>query len=411
MQRRDLLKSIGVIGGVWALAGGLDAYVRGVRFPNLQGEPDSRPTHLDWMEPDLQLDLEGAFIQNVERLGAGLRIEIRAFVPEPQISFSAEDTQSHQILVHNISHQAGLESGDITLLGYSESAPTSRVIDLQLPAGQHNLKWRVPFTSSFRFTTIGDSGGGSELAWCLQRSEELGADFVLHAGDIYYDENDFNKISGVLQASPLPIYAAIGNHDFHGGGVDIHLNFTQEIGPRNFYFRLDNTVFVSFDTAASTWPVDHGDRAALFEKLNSLEEPVKQWVLLTHRPIHDPRYAADSKKSHTVSDFEKDWLLKQLKQLDPQPELLAGHIHIAAEHLEDGLKTYISGDGLGSRDLVSGGRVARILLGEKGIDSKVNYDWQPLNMPYEYYCHGKNLGVLAKSGKSAPDEAFGAQCG
>ncbi|MFT7532460.1 MAG: hypothetical protein ACI9FD_003491, partial [Gammaproteobacteria bacterium] len=47
MQRRDLLKSIGVIGGVWALAGGLDAYVRGVRFPNLQGEPDSRPTHLD----------------------------------------------------------------------------------------------------------------------------------------------------------------------------------------------------------------------------------------------------------------------------------------------------------------------------------------------------------------------------
>ena len=43
--------------------------------------------------------------------------------------------------------------------------------------------------------------------------KQLGAQFLLHLGDLYYQPNDDLNVARTLSSAPLPTYAAIGNHD------------------------------------------------------------------------------------------------------------------------------------------------------------------------------------------------------
>ena len=104
------------------------------------------------------------------------------------------------------------------------------------------LHWQVPFKDEFTFASIGDSGGNHELSWCLKRSAELGAEFLLHLGDFNYQDGDYERAIDLFHNAPIPCYITIGNHDFHDSGL-LHHQFTDYLGPFNSVFSLGNVRF------------------------------------------------------------------------------------------------------------------------------------------------------------------------
>ena len=410
MNRRDLLKGMGAGAGAVIAAAGAYALARGVRFPVPQAEPAAQPTRLDLLDPPIRIEGEAAYLQGAERRSDVLALEARCFAPRFAFVFQAERRMRVSLTLRNVSPRAILEVPSVVRMHSTRLTDVNRRIELELPPGRHRFDARVPFEDRFRFAVTGDTGGGSELAWCLRRAADLKADFLLHAGDFYYSPADFRSLTGVLDASPLPVYASIGNHDFHADGRLIHRRFTREIGPRNTAFVLGDTMVVNFDTAASTWPVDAGERERLFAAVRARRDEVAHWVLMTHRPLHDPRFEVGHEDNHALSAREVGWVAAQLKALMPEPVLLAGHIHYTAEHEEDGIHTYISGDGLGNRNLVSGRQIARILVGDKHPGREIEYRWAPLQMPAAAHCHDKGRSTLDLSGKAYPQGGFGTDC-
>ena len=87
--------------------------------------------------------------------------------------------------------------------------------------------------------------------------------------------------------------------------------------------------------------------------------------------------------------------------------IINGHIHNSRERDDQGLYTYIAGEGLAHLDIVrSRGdvdwfddpaeRTARILIGEVFPGEPVQYRWDALNMPLDAHCSARLRGDMAK---------------
>ena len=237
MNRRDLIRALALGGGALAAAGAAYGTINGLRFPILQFEPTPRPTRFKLLDPDIEIEVSAAYIKDVERTGDGLRLTVRAFGPEPAIRAQSADAMTLELAIANLSDRAELVSGNESVVEEERLSTVNRRLVARAARGSSAWGFRVPFSENFRFGVIGDSGGGSELAWCLDRSAQLGADFVLHAGDFYYSDADLWSLPEVLERTPLPVYASIGNHDFHDDGRYVHKDFTRHVGPRTFQAR------------------------------------------------------------------------------------------------------------------------------------------------------------------------------
>ncbi|HSH42931.1 MAG TPA: metallophosphoesterase, partial [Arenicellales bacterium] len=271
----------------------------------------------------------------------------------------------------------------------------TRSVTLTAAGEELDFSWRFPKREQYRFAAIGDSGGGSELEWVLRRAADLGADFLIHLGDIYYEKGDFERASRNLNAASIPTYAAIGNHDFHQGWRVLYPRFHRLVGPGNSKFRLGGIEFVNVDTAADFIPAARGRRARILEGLTPIDgnADVRDRVAFTHTPLADP----DPERHHAVGRAaEARWLRERFLAAGTR-HLLAGHIHIKAELDDQGLYTYITGQGLGHADLIGPEAYrsfAEILVGEVEPGEPVRYRWQPLEMPFEAHCSARNLRMF-----------------
>ena len=313
-SRRRFLALAG-LGGVTAV--GSLAYTRGLRYPPLQFEPD--PVAARGEAGPLAVRTAGAMLQRLSLQGA----RARAFVPEPALWLRCPDGFGWRLALSNVHPAAVLEAEP----GRTEE----RIENLERVVqgrGETRLRWRFPRRDRLRFTAIGDSGGGEELRWVLHRSAELGADFVLHLGDLNYERGDFARAAAAFAAAAMPCYAAIGNHDFHAQGRSVHREFTGMIGPRNSAFRLGGVQFVNLDTAADSFPPGLGKRGKIIGNLPDPRQSgeISDCVVYTHRPLVDPRTAEDPSHSHGVNGLgEADWLRRQLLARGVTT-LLAGHL-------------------------------------------------------------------------------------
>jgi len=387
-RRRFLARSL-ALAGMGLAAGGLGyTYYRGVRFPPpmLTGSGPAMRGQTGAVE----VAAEGAVFQKVED-GA---FRFRAFVPEPVFKVRGEDEA--RIVVENVHPAAELAPGSdgsqSATLDEARSNLTRTVSVRPSPKGPAGFAWRFPKSDEYRFAAIGDSGGGTELNWVLRRASELGADFLVHLGDIYYEQGDFNRASINLNGAGIPTYAAIGNHDFYDDWQVLYPEFHRVVGPSNWTFALGGIEFVNFDTAADFIPVDRGRRMELLGSLGALNGsgPVRDRVAITHAPLRDP----DPDRDHAVGRrAEARWLRDQLLSRGTR-NLLCGHIHIKEEFDDQGLYTYITGQGLAHADLIVDRPYAEILLGDVVPGEPVRYQWQPLNMPFEAHCNERNLGML-----------------
>ncbi len=375
-RRRFLtLAGLGMVGGALGYA-----YVKGVRYPRLHFTPEPAPTAAEL--EGIGIQAQGAVLQGVAADGA---IRFRAYAPEPRFDLRVSNGQRVRLLLENV-HPDATMLVEPTQPGLSQQ----RTGLLRTVAGEAkadtswHIRWSFPKPDAYRFTIIGDTGGGSELDWVIKRSLELGADFIVHLGDFYYDPGDLERAAAALNATSIPTFAAIGNHDFRDGWQPLYPHFTRLIGPRNSSFRLGGIQFVNLDTATDFWPAHRGERLRLLQRFPQ-DEPdaaIRDFVTFTHRPLY---------KVNGLG--EASWLRRQLLDRGMK-KLMAGHIHIKDEVDDGGLYTYVSGQGLGHADLIVDKPIAQILVGDVAPGKPVKYHWAPLKMPFEAHCNSRNLGVL-----------------
>ena len=388
-SRRALVGYLALTGAsVYAGAGAM----RGLRIPPIL-DPRAAPRTAHHSDSNFSASAEGAFFQQVD----GDALTWRAFEPEPILKTKG----TFHLRLDNIHPGATLEVSGPGRVSGERIENLRRTVTGDTGANTLTLRWRFPQQTTYRFSVIGDTGGGRELAWTLERSRQLGMHFMLHLGDIYYQSGDYQRAVTALNHSPLPVYATIGNHDLRNG-PDWFLadQFIAHIGPTNNTFKLGGIQFVNLDTAADTIPWSGGGRGQLLHALPALADNpgIRDYVVFTHRPITDPRAVADRPNDHSIENFgEGDWFYRQLVSRGVR-SILNGHIHKTIEFEDRQLRTYIAGEGLAHLDLVGGKQIARILVGEVAAGELVAYRWESMNMPFELHCSQRLRQDMAEYG-------------
>lgn len=351
---------------------GLGFFIFGLRLPPLQWEPAARPTEMESLDGTFYA--EGQDVTYVRSEEGAL--VFRASTPSPTLIISAKETTTAKVVLQNV-HPDTLPGS----VGPTRVEGLTRYYEFEIEPGIGVLI-QPRFDrerAAFRFAAIGDTGGGVALSWALQRAEALGADFLLHLGDIEYQQGDMERAAIALNAANIPTYTCIGNHDFHDGLDLVHKRFTELIGPRNSMFDLGGVRFLNLDTAADTWPADGGERGALMDSLLAAGFPAEQeLIVFTHRPLNDPRPSAGEDGHGIGHGAEVDWLLQSYQTLGADA-LLHGHIHETHIDYANGIPAYIVGNGL---NLTEPGPAvtAGILIGEWQVETpKVNFRLEPLH--------------------------------
>ena len=370
----------------------LSAYLGdGLRYPPLQFEPDPAPRSV-LLDSGVTVLADGAFYKGVSNES----LIFRAFQPEPGLEIGVS-SQPLTVVVRNIHPEATLESESL-LDGIELVNGLERRLQLPALAQPIKLSWRFPERDQYRFVAIGDTGGARELAWLIARAHELRADFFLHLGDISYTTGDFYSGLQHLNRALIPTYISIGNHDYHDSGRSVHQTFINEFGPLNYWFDLGRVRFVNLDTAADSFPPHLGPRGRLIKALPELgqgEARFDDYVVFTHKPLTDPRNEKNPEHDHAVNGpGEASWIHKQLLRRGIT-SLLAGHVHMAADYDDQGLRTLMSGLGLAHTDLLPQAPIAKLVVGSWRPGERVEYQWRTINMPIDRHCHPRTLTEIS----------------
>ena len=376
-----------LIGGALLSASAVYAYQRGIRYPRLSLEPGALAERLAL--PNATFELYDAIeLHDQEKLA------FRAIAPEPSLAISTQ-RGTIEFLVNNIARNAKLEvSGKGIKLLDEHIDGITRKLTLESGVEQTlRLDWRMPSDGGIDFAVMGDTGGGSELAWTLKRARELDAQFLLHLGDFNYREGEYtNAIEQFLNA-PIPCYISIGNHDFHDNGL-IYQRFLDQLGPMNHWFSIAGTRFTNIDTAADFFPAHGGLRGDLIQQMHQHNHSGEQ-VFFTHRPLKDPRPHDD----HEVGGInEIEWLTNMLNSVGCN-KLLTGHVHHSAELEFHGIRQYTIGEGLGFENLVLQRPVAKIMMGRVEQGRSLTHSWVDLNMPWSEHTSPTHAHKLKKFGR------------
>ena len=363
ITRRRLL-----LGGALISTLGVYSHQRGLRYPRLSFERKAVPATVLSSE-QLEIDL-----QDCIAVGGHT---IRAIAPEPCL-FIKRLEGSTSIKVLNIASNAVLKL-DKKASAYidEEIDGTTRTVHINRANQDTTVKWSLPVADGFEFAVMGDTGGGSELAWTLKRAHKLGAQFLLHLGDFNYSEGEYDTAIEHFNNAKLPCYVAIGNHEFHNNGL-IYDKFISQIGPMNHAFELAGTRFINVDTAVDFWPAYSGHRGKLFSSLTEAGPFNGEQIVFTHRPLKDPK-PNDDHEIHGPG--EVDWLVKQSHKLGIGT-ILSGHVHHSAELDYQGLRQMVIGEGLGYENLVLQRPVAKILMSTVEPHKQLVHRWVDLNMPW-----------------------------
>ena len=398
-SRRQFLSALALVGagtGISALT------MRGFRLPFMP-EPRSRASEAVHPSQGFSARGEDAFFVRAD----DQQLEWRAFAPEPSLHIRGR----FEISIDNLHPKADLQiSGDGRLFEEVSVGLKRWIRGEAIGQRAMTLKWSVPFRDNFRFAAIGDSGGDRELEWVLKRSTQLDAQFLILIGDIYYQPGDDQNVMRHLSSSPIPVYAAIGNHDIVRGWDQNLLHwFENQVGPRNSTFKLGGIQFINLDTAADTLPWSSGQRGVMLRQIPPLSQNpgIRDYVVFSHRPITDLRPPEMRPSDHSIENFgEGEWLRQELLKREAR-SILNGHIHASIEKDDKGLFTYIAGEGMAHLDIVHSrgnlawfdnpvNRVAKILVGDVEPDQPVTYRWEPLLMPFHAHCSQRLRADMAK---------------
>lgn len=344
----------------------------GVRIPPPRLDPAPPPAEAT-ASAGYTVSAEGAYFLREKEGG----LVFRAYAPEPRLRLRADRDTTAVVTVENVHAETSVQSR----AAVARAAALTRQLSIPLREGAVEVvSFAFPPRAVYRFAAIGDSGDEVAFGALTARALELGADFLLHLGDICYGPDAFVHVAALMRALPIPVYAAIGNHDRPGGKIDCGGTFVESFGPRNSAFTLGGVTFANLDTASDTWLPSRGRRGALLRQLAAERAggggPL---VLFTHRPLRDPRFeAGEVDEPHALNRaWEARWIRATALALGAQA-LLAGHVHESHEFDDEGLRSFIAGEGYAFDEAKApSDTVPHLLLGEYAAGEAVRFRWVP----------------------------------
>lgn len=346
------------------------------RYPRLALDPVPRPIELE-NNFGIKITAEGAYFKQSEQF------HLRAFRPEVKLHIHLTGkNQPITIKIENIHPDSTLRTGGkAKQLSEKKSGLLREIIIEDSRKGDVlNLTWVFPEKDSYRFAAIGDTGGDKALTWSLIRAKEVGADFLLHLGDVYYNFAEVGRSVARMNAAEIPVYTAVGNHDYRGHWGNTIDTFIENIGPVNARFELLGHCFINLDTGNFMYPPHKGERAGLLtaELVNHKRKSSNctDYIIYTHKPIiSDFKNSLFPSAKHTLYGYDALWLLNQLQQLE-NVTIITGHIHDNFEFKQDELRTFVSGNGLAGVTLDKEKSLVRILVGTIRKETRLITDWE-----------------------------------
>jgi len=316
-----------------------------LRFPPIQLEVGSRPRSFT-SKRGWQVSARGAYLRDADPQ----RPVFRAYGPSPQLEISGS-TASFEVELENVHPEA---VGRLSAAVRSSDHGSSRRISGELSNGTvGTASFAFPERAEYRFVAVGDTGAGNGLRRVLAFADQVAADFVLHLGDFFYGPHGEADVGPVLRSARVPVFAACGNHDFHGGARSRTRPsvFVREVGPLSYWFRLAGLDFLNLDTAAGFLPLDGGVRGqvlrdiALARAADAVRPPL---VVFSHRPLQDPRRAAGTRggRGGLQRLGENRFLGRRLHELGAGV-VLAAHVHESWDFDAEGIRTLVAGQGEG----------------------------------------------------------------
>jgi acid phosphatase type 7 len=178
--------------------------------------------------------------------------------------------------------------------------------------------------------------------------------FVCFTGDIVFkgsDINDwkvFDRETSVWRDNKIPIFPALGNHEFYKDEKTALPNYFQRFpdlkGSRYYSVRAANTLILVFDSSLDEVSGPQGEW--LKSKLDHLAGDVDFVFLMMHHPPYTSSDPGMFGEGHSARMPEKD-LAKLLEDRQPRTRarfvVFSGHVHNYERHEHGGVTYFVTG--------------------------------------------------------------------
>jgi predicted phosphodiesterase len=279
-----------------------------------------------------RLSITGARVTGLD----GNRLSLWAWAPDPALRvIEAAGDGTIAVTVANLPRRARVEAP-----GPVEDEPAGSGRRLRFaPRSTRRLAVTGP-EQPLSFFVLGDTGDNPGFGSALRLAELKGADFLLHTGDVVYDDAQMANIRMLVDTAALPLYFVRGNHDYRN---DRRVRFLRELGPPYYVFRIGGATFVALDNTGDYLPGlwRHSTQYAWWTAVLGESRAGPLFVVM-HKPPFDrrtgPRQAAMFDRPF-ARQLQRDFRRAGVDAV------FTGHVHAAHLWVEDGVFYVVSGEG------------------------------------------------------------------
>ncbi len=296
----------------------------------VQLDPAAAP--LDVRVAGHRLAITGAVVTGL----SGDRLALRAWAPGPTVRVAeAAGPGTVAVTVENVPLRARLEAA-----GPVEQVTAGLARRLTFaPRATPRLALVGP-EDDLSFFVLGDTGDNPGFGSALLLGAIRGVDFLLHTGDLIYDDRQIPNIRRILAASPVPIYLVRGNHDYRN---DRRIALMRELGPPFYVFRAGGATFVVLDNADDYLPTLWRHSSQYHWWIGILGEPRPGPLFVA---MHKPPFDRRTDRRHAAM-YEKGFarqLMRDFRRAGVDA-VFTGHVHGAYLWVQDGIPYVVSGEG------------------------------------------------------------------
>jgi predicted phosphodiesterase len=264
------------------------------------------------------------------------RLVLRAWVPDPVIRVVEPGDQDEAVLrIENLAARAHLEAS-----GPVEETRAGLVRTLRFsPRATRRLAFNAP-VDEVRFAVLGDTGDAPTFVEALRVAAADGADFLLHVGDLIYEDEQMANIRRILASAPLAVYLVRGNHDYRN---QARIDFVRAIAPPYYSFRIGRATFIVLDNADDYLP-GLWRRSSQYRWWTSMMSESRDGPLFVamHKPVFDRR-GGRAGAAMVDRAFGRQ-LLNDFGRAGVDA-VFTGHAHASHVWLEDGIQFVVNGEG------------------------------------------------------------------
>jgi predicted phosphodiesterase len=225
---------------------------------------------------------------------------------QPQVELTLEGC-GRTVELHNCIH--GSEVAGVSDAIFKDNT----TISFHAPVERTMVRVSPPVKSGFTFAVMGDSQGHNDvLARILERLD--GCEFAFICGDLTPSgrPSEFVPFQDALNASSVPVYTTVGNHDVKTDGPGEYIS---RFGPTEYSFEYAGVTFTVVDSS------DLNITSQQIEWMRGEFEGANKKVVLTHAPCYDP-----FGDNHTLFPESCDRML-DFASSNEIDVVFSGHVH------------------------------------------------------------------------------------